>query len=174
MPALMTFSATFAPHGIGLLGHKDRPHPPLADLLQKQVGADRGTRLFFPFPLRYGRLERGRAGPAPAGIVAGLQEGIRMLMRPQQPFHARSQVRVSGARRVEEGKFCLGRGLADGASEYRFFVLHDCVCRNVRNHQCAKSGWFLSPSGETLKKKPHRAARQSQSADISCCSQARA
>ena len=77
MPGLMILSATLAPDRLGLLGHVDDAHAPLADLLEQLVRADDRAGAFGDHFVIVGRIQnRG----------AALQETIGRFMRLEQAF----------------------------------------------------------------------------------------
>ena len=79
MPGLMILSATRAADRLGLLGHVDDAHAPLADLLEELVRADDGTGAFVDRLKIGGRIQEcGTALEKPsAGSCALSNRSIR-------------------------------------------------------------------------------------------------
>ena len=107
------------PHRVGLLGHVDRAHAPLADRLQELVGADDGTG-----PL----ISRGHVDRRPAD-VRHVEQPQRPLVGPQQGLDLVPQPSVVPAGRVQERGPPLGRGDLNRPEEDRSLVRHLVVHR---------------------------------------------
>ena len=107
----MTFSATMPLHRLGLLGHVDRAHAPLADRLQELVRADDRAWAFTI------GLIHGRVGPGNS-----LEEMPRPVVRFEQQFNAMAQLGVVGTSLIQVSSAFFGRLLLDSIHEDRFFV----------------------------------------------------
>ena len=139
MPALMTFRATWRRTGLLLLGHVDRAHAPLADLLEQLVRADDRTGALRARPRGSGGA-RVRSlglrdvaglritGPASGGLDRradrprrGPQEMADPLVVLQQRLDLRPQPRVAPAGLVQVGRpprpVAPGEGLAEDRLE---------------------------------------------------------
>ncbi len=91
----MSLSATLRPGWLGLLGHPDRAHAALADLLQQLVAAGDDC------PDLFSRGDVG-VGSLPGRLCGRLQEIARPGMRLQQPLDPAAQLRVGSAGGIAE------------------------------------------------------------------------
>ena len=108
----MIFKRNAAADRLGLLGHVDGAHAPLADLLEQLVGADDLTGAFVDRLKIVGRIQDGRTA---------LEETAGRLVCLEQPFDPRSQDLIAGACLVEIGSPKGGIFLLQRRDENRSF-----------------------------------------------------
>ena len=118
---------------LGLLGHPDRAHAALADLLHSLYGP-----MTPPAASRDGAPSAASwNGPVAAGFGRGLlEEAARACVEPQQVLHLLAQFRLPGAGLVQVGP-ALGRVvLCRAAMKMSRSVMGGTCCREAAVLQC--------------------------------------